>query len=205
MSARTPGAIKNAPDPRTDLGRVSAAYEECACLWRDGADPTLREIVRTIAGSGLFDVPEALRISACLTDPGAARESGEADARDEAALAVARFLDAPFSQVEPLARYLAGKARFDTHHGVKGLEFDRVMVVIDDAESRGFQFKYERLFGGEPTGDKAIEATRRLFYVTCSRAKQSLAVVVHTNASAKVREFVVEQGWFADEEIVTGV
>ena len=38
-------------------------------------------------------------------------------------------------------------APFDTHQGVKGLEFPRVFVVIDDEAARGFMFSYEKLFG----------------------------------------------------------
>ena len=129
----------------------------------------------------------------------------ESDRHVERSLAIEKFLGAPFSQVEPFGSYLAGKAHFDTHQGVKGLEFDRVMVIIDDEEARGFLFKYEDLFGGKAAGDKAVEATRRLFYVTCSRAKSSLALVAYTSSPDRVRRFVVEEGWFAKDEIVVGV
>ena len=40
-----------------------------------------------------------------------------------------------------MATYFSGKARFDTHQGVKGREFDRVMVIMDDSEAKGFTFK----------------------------------------------------------------
>jgi DNA helicase-2/ATP-dependent DNA helicase PcrA len=105
------------------------------------------------------------------------------------------------SQVEPLREYLAGRARFDTHQGVKGLEFDRVMVIMDDTEARGFMFKYEDLFGGKTEG-KVLEATRRLFYVTASRAKKSLALVAYSSNPARVKRFVLDQGWFSENEII---
>jgi DNA helicase-2/ATP-dependent DNA helicase PcrA len=73
---------------------------------------------------------------------------------------------APFCQVEPLTEYLSGCAHFDTHQGVKGLEFDRVMVIMDDAEAKGFMFEYEDLFGGKASGSKTVDGTKRLFYVT---------------------------------------
>ena len=129
----------------------------------------------------------------------------ESDRDIERTAAIEKFLEVPFSQVEPFAKYLAGKAHFDTHQGVKGLEFDRVMVIMDDEEARGFLFKYEDLFGGKAAGNKTVETTRRLFYVTCSRAKQSLALVAYTNALDRVRRFVVQEGWFAEDEIVVGV
>lgn len=97
---------------------------------------------------------------------------------------------------------MAGKAHFGTHQGVKGLEFERVMVVMDDSEARGFMFKYETLFGGKAAGDKTVETTRRLFYVTCSRAKNSLALVAYARDPSRVRQFLLDESWFIDEEIV---
>lgn len=98
---------------------------------------------------------------------------------------------------------MSGKAPFDTHQGVKGLEFDRVMVIMDDSDARGFQFKYEDLFGGRATTDKSAAVTRRLFYVTCSRARQSLALVAYTSSPERVKQFVLDQQWFTPNEVVT--
>lgn len=58
------------------------------------------------------------------------------------------------------------------------------MVVISDDEARGFLFSYDKLIGtkaksetdleNEVTGnDTSVARTRRLFYVTCSRAEES--------------------------------
>lgn len=80
-----------------------------------------------------------------------------------------------------------------------------VMVIMDDEEARGFSFKYLDLFGGKSTGEKTVEATRRLFYVTCSRAKQSLALIAYTGAPEPVRTFVLREGWFSDDEIITEI
>jgi DNA helicase-2/ATP-dependent DNA helicase PcrA len=104
-------------------------------------------------------------------------------------------------------------AEFATHQGVKGLEFDRVMVLMDDAEARGFMFGYEKFFGAKeltPTDvtnevegrDSSVGRTRRLFYVTCSRTKKSLALLVYSSAPTSVRAQMMENGWFDDSEIV---
>lgn len=98
--------------------------------------------------------------------------------------------------------YLSGKAPFDTHQGVKGREFERVMVIMDDSEARGFTFKYGDLLGGRAPGEKALDVTRRLFYVTCSRARKSLALVAYSGSPARTRDYALAQEWFAEEEIV---
>ena len=40
--------------------------------------------------------------------------------------------------------------------------------------------------------DTSIERTRRLFYVTCSRAQESLAVIVYTKEDRQGRQLPVE-------------
>lgn len=114
------------------------------------------------------------------------------------------LLATPFSQITPLSTYLSRKARFDTHQGVKGLEFERVMVIMDDQEARGFMFKYEDLFGRKTEG-KIPEATRRLFYVTASRATKSLAVVAYTDDVTRVKRFTLDNAWFSEDEVITSI
>ena len=88
----------------------------------------------------------------------------------------------------------------------------QVQIVIDDEEARGFLFSCEKLFGAKGKSDTdakneaegketAIDRTRRLFCVTCSRAEQSLAVAAYSANPAAVRETVMRQGWFSEDEI----
>lgn len=39
-----------------------------------------------------------------------------------------------------------------------------------------------------------------LFYVTCSRAEKSLAIVAYSNDPERLKQNVVTQGWFAENE-----
>ena len=121
-------------------------------------------------------------------------------------------LEAPFDQIERYDRYVRGLSQFDTHQGVKGLEFPRVMVVVSDDEARGFMFAYDKLFAtkaksktdldNEAAGkETTIDRTRRLFYVTCSRAEESLAVVYYAADPALARDAMIRQGWFEAGEI----
>jgi DNA helicase-2/ATP-dependent DNA helicase PcrA len=123
-------------------------------------------------------------------------------------------LEAPFSQVARYLAYVEDRSPYGTHQGVKGLEFPRVLVIADDAHTR---FKglasYETLFGVKPLGPAAqknadngeettIERTRRLLYVTCTRAEESLALVLYSEAPGTIRKFLVSNGWMAEEEVV---
>ena len=53
----------------------------------------------------------------------------------------------PFDVLEKYSAYVTDNTSFITHQGVKGREFPRVMVIMDDSEARGFLFSYEKLFG----------------------------------------------------------
>jgi len=202
-------ALKQSKDTRASLAEVGALLVQLEGLWENSADPLLLKILQFIAKCNLLELPDALtvhgsgRIEAAAATSSA--EDEEEDRQSERDLAIQAFLQTPFSQVEPMAEYLAGKAHFDTHQGVKGLEFDRVMVIMDDTEARGFLFKYDDLFGGKADGDRTVEATKRLFYVTASRAKESLALVAYSSTPERIKSFVLAKGWFDHEEIVMNV
>ena len=205
----TLAALHEAKDNQKYLQQVNAAIDTLMALWMDKADPTLLQVLRCIAEHNLFEIPDSLQANASgAIEQAAASASEDDDQQDrqtERAFAIEKFLCAPISQIEPMAEYLAGNAHFDTHQGVKGLEFERVMVIMDDAEARGFLFKYEDLFGGKAAGDKTVESTKRLFYVMASRAKESLALVAYSSDPDRVRNFMLQEGWFSGDEIVVGV
>lgn len=201
--------LRATEDQPTQLRHTQEAINNLMSLWHAGVEPTFGEVLRNVASSGLFAVPDALRPNVDRdVSLDALQEEDEDEAVDrqtERATAIEKFLAAPFSQIEPYAAYVSGKAHFDTHQGVKGLEFPRVMVIMDDAEARGFLFSYEKLFGGKEAGDTSVESTRRLFYVTCSRTEGSLALVAYSTQPDRVRHFVLREKWFEPEEVVVGV
>lgn len=131
---------------------------------------------------------------------------------NEKITALRTALSAPFYELERYALYVSDNTRFATHQGVKGLEFPRVMVILDDAQARGFLFSYEKLFGVKAQSDTdeknahdgkdtSITRTARLFYVACTRAKKSLAIVAYTENEEMVRDTALANGWFLENEI----
>lgn len=208
--------LKASPDPRAQLQKAKGAVESLMSLWTD-EEPTCGAVLENVATSELFAIPDSLKpLLALKQKPVSVDETGgeqDADRLPDEIKALERFLEAPFSQVRPYARYVSNEAPFDTHQGVKGLEFERVMVLMDDSEARGFMFGYEKLFGAkertttdlknENEGkETSLDRTRRLFYVTCSRARSSLALVAYSADPEAVRSHLVKNGWFGREEIV---
>jgi DNA helicase-2/ATP-dependent DNA helicase PcrA len=203
----TQEALRAAKDTQEHLKQVNVSIDVLMELWKDKANPTLLQVLRCVAEHNILEIPESLRAisSEEKVETLASDEDERMDPQTPRALAIQSFLNAPFSQIDPMMEYLSGDAHFDTHQGVKGLEFDRVMVIMDDAEARGFSFKYEDLFGGKAAGEKTVENTKRLFYVTASRAKESLALVAYSSAPDRVQRFVLQEEWFNVDEIVVSV
>ncbi len=215
-------ALEAAGEKQIDiLSKVKAASDGLLALMNADEKTTARSVLRYVAETNLFTIPEVL-VPFSAAD--AVATEGEVDAADDVGNQEEEIdakselggwrlaLEAPFDQIERYDRYVRGISQFDTHQGVKGLEFPRVMVVVSDDEARGFMFAYDKLFAtkaksktdleNEATGkETTIDRTRRLFYVTCSRAEQSLAVVYYTADPALARDAMIRQEWFEPSEI----
>lgn len=189
-------------DQTKALQQVESAVDKLMELWKDDAIPTCLDVLRSIQDTGLFKLDE--RVDNILSSP-AADESIRITALRKA-------LSVPFTTLEKYFAYVSDNTRFATHQGVKGLEFPRVMVIIDDAEAKGFLFSYEKLFGvklktetdikNEREGkDNSITRTTRLFYVACTRAQKSLAIIAYTYDCEAVKATAMKNNWFEDDEI----
>lgn len=84
--------------------------------------------------------------------------------------------------------------------------------MINDDEARGFLFAYGKFFGTKERSKADLEneaagretgsdRTRRLFYVTCSRAEKSLAIVYYSPDPALARSAILQYGWFEQSEV----
>ncbi len=194
-----------------ELARAKAACDGLKALLPAENPPTLRAVLRYVAATELFVIPDVLLPFVPEVPLDQAAAEPEDDANTEVG-AWRRALDARFPEIEKYDLYVRGVSQFDTHQGVKGREFPRVMVVISDDEARGFLFSYGKLMGTKEKtktdrdnqaagNDTSIDRTRRLFYVTCSRAEESLAIVYYSDNPVLARTALLERGWFADAEI----
>ncbi len=138
----------------------------------------------------------------------------EDDESDKEMASMDAFLACPATQLLAYQTYISERSPFWTQQGIKGAEFDRVLVVLDDAESTHFQFSYEKYLGlkaPSETDQKHIDAgeettmdrTRRLFYVCCTRALKDLAVVLFTDAPIHAETHIRQLNLFEDSSIHT--
>jgi hypothetical protein len=161
-----------------------------------------------------------VRILAYLDDvspPPTENEEEDDDGESSRELAAMdAFLKCRSAQFWGYREYIDEQSPFSTQQGVKGSEFNRVLVVLDDEESRHFQFSYEKYFGVRALSDSdlenqqagketVIDRTRRLFYVCCTRAMTDLAVVFFCNDLAAAEEKVRASGLFMQNSVHTAI
>lgn len=174
---------------------------------------TVREVLAPVLRAVLFEPDKRLLAAFNDTNPPPPAPKPRQPEALESRLARGwhELFESPWIQLRRFKSYLSGKSHLATHQVVKGSEFDHVMVVMDDEDAAGYLFAYDRLFGA-PLGDAdvknaavgketSIDRTLRLLYVTCSRAKESLALVLWAKDSSQALAYAQKSQWFKPGEV----
>ena len=112
------------------------------------------------------------------------------------------FRSVNYREIISLASYLEGHSPFETKHGVKGAEFENVLVVLGRGWNRYNFGKMLELAEKSPvpvTDKKMFERNRNLFYVVCSRPKKRLALLFTQKISGAAMKTL--ETWFGAENI----
>lgn len=214
-----PEYIQIQEDQSEVLKRANSKVKELYELWGNNNDPSIKDVIAKVYELNLFNIPKPIlpifqRTSEDIKEieVSEATEEAEVPGKYDIIKSFEMAFLAPFSQVKPYKEYVSGESPFTTHQGVKGLQYPRVLVIIDDSEAGGFLFSYDKLFGARALTttdewniregkDSSIDRTKRLFYVACSRAEKSLAVLVYTDEPEKAKESAIDLEWFKESEI----
>lgn len=177
-------------------------------------EATVREVLKPLLSAQVFDADD--RLIAAFADesppPAPPKIVSKEERHNRLKRGWSHLFETPWPQIARYRDYLNGEAELATHQVVKGSEFPHVMVVMDDHEARGFLFSYDKVFGAEPlskgdneniaTGkETTVDRTLRLLYVTCSRAEESLALVLWARNRTAAAEAIIATGWFHSTEI----
>ena len=204
--------LEYAEDPIELFHDAQSQVDKIKELLDDNPAHSISDVCRFIHDGELLSIPEAF-MPHLATVSRHEREHTEEEEDTSEHDVWSRSLSAPSRELENYINYISSTSSYDTHQGVKGLEFPRVMAILDDEEARGFMFSYGKLLGTTPPSkkdeenermgaDSASKRSRRLFYVICSRAQKSLAVVAYTKEPALVEKKAIASGWFSKDEII---
>jgi len=207
-----PMYLESAGNNQLELLESVGRATQSLCEVLEDNDPLIEDVAQILQRTGLLALPDRLvEAMAQGATADAAPETSDREALEIHAYRV--VLGRRYSEMAAFASYANGLSPFGTHQGVKGLEFPRVMAILNDEEAGGFLFSYEKLLGITPASatdvkneregkDNSLSRTRRLLYVTCSRAEESLAIVVYSAQPEIAKDRVIEAGWLTAEEIV---
>jgi DNA helicase-2/ATP-dependent DNA helicase PcrA len=187
------------------LARLKQNVATLVQMMRADSGHSVREVLLFLQERELVELDR--RFTPYLANPAA-------DEDDPEFSAMSALLAAPVAQMWGYRRYIDDESPFATQQGIKGAQFQRVLVVLDDAESEYRLFSYGKYWGLEALSDtdrahiaahedSVLGRTRRLFYVCCSRAVKDLAVVFFVPNVTAAQTAVLAKGIFRSEDVLT--
>ena len=90
-----------------------------------------------------------------------------------------RIKNLPFQEYMNCMAYLREYVSVITQHKVKGSEYDNVLVLLDNGKWTLYDFK--TLFGQGSKNTDVQNRTKKLFYVTVTRAMKNLIIYMPSN------------------------
>lgn len=114
------------------------------------------------------------------------------------------FFSMPTQQITRYADFIQSNTAYSTQHGVKGEEYNKVMVVYDDVEASWNAYNFSKTLtpatAGEPT-ERQRDQTSKLAYVSFSRAMEDLRVLMFTSDPEASRAELIANELLSPEQI----
>lgn len=107
------------------------------------------------------------------------------------------LMQVKYSEVINVTLYIDEFTPYSTKHGVKGAEYENVLVVIDDSSWN--QYKFDSVFSNDTSNANRYNRTLNLLYVCCSRAKDKLAILSISSLSGVSLNTI--NNWFGNENV----
>ena len=187
------------------LRQLQQDVTQLLTMFEDGSGNTIRQVLEFVRDRGLT------RLDDDFQDYLDNEEVDQEENQNAEARSVNAFLDCTADELWGYRTYIEEQSPFATQQGIKGAEFDRVLVVLDDEEAKYNLFSYGKYFGTTELSnmdrtniangtDSVVDRTRRLFYVCCSRAVRDLAVILFVHDVVSTRAALERKAFFRAED-----
>lgn len=114
------------------------------------------------------------------------------------------FLGMKTLELDPFVDFVNENTPMSTQHGVKGEEYNDVVVVFDDVDAGWNNYSFTKMLtpatSGEPT-EGQYEKSNKLAYVCFSRAEENLRVLLFTPNPAEASKELIATGLFTLAQI----
>ncbi len=145
---------------------------------------TVGDVINFIDAQPHMQLPDAIKErEKKLTESGSEATQGESRRITQ----LRKLRKVAYTEIIELDKFIDGNTPFATKHGVKGAEFENVLVIVGRGWNKyNFSQMLEWMETGPPNDKRDFfENNRNLFYVACSRPKVRLAVLFTQLLSAK--------------------
>ncbi len=178
---------------------------------------TINDCLKYIFNKELFTLDDRLieAINETLTDLSIRSDSSEDEQSiQKKFVAIEAYLQCPAIELWEYIKYIGIDSPYSTQHSIKGAQFKRVLIILDDEEGRAFSlYSFNKLFGLVSLSltdqeninnnrDSVLDRTRRLFYVCCSRAQKDLAVILFVKNVQEAKK-QINSSYFKPDSILT--
>jgi DNA helicase II / ATP-dependent DNA helicase PcrA len=107
-------------------------------------------------------------------------------------------------EIEAFTAFVSENTPYSTQHGVKGEEYDDVLVVFDDTEAAWHQYSFGKMLLpstlGEPTEGQR-DRSRKLAYVCFSRAAKNLRILLFTPNPEAAKDELIRSKLFEETQL----
>lgn len=157
---------------------------------------SIGDVIEYIKKTGRFQVPDNIE----RNEKKLLLKPEDSDSNENEYVAFLKALrEVPYEQMVSLTKFINEQTPFSTKHGVKGAEFENVLVVI----GRGWnQYNFNQMleFVQNRKGKQdTFERNRNLFYVACSRSKRRLALLFTQELSNDALSTL--ESWFGKSNV----
>jgi DNA helicase-2/ATP-dependent DNA helicase PcrA len=161
-------------------------------------DGTIGQVIDHLRQSNKPRLPEKIELSETTLKK---LEGEPEESYDEDSKLVFDLKKIRYSEILALTKYVNEHSLFSTKHGVKGAEFENVIVVVGRGWSKyNFNQMLEWIQTGVPNGKAdSFEDNRNLFYVACSRPRRRLSLIFTQQLGADA--ITTLNNWFGAENI----
>lgn len=193
----------NAQKSLADMQELSNRFlERLNDLW---VNHTLKEILSYCKDVDLCKLSERL-CDDLLREPRQEYNS-ETDENDKGDWLADKFFQMSSEEIGQFVEFINENTPYSTQHGVKGEEYNDVVVVFDDTEAAWNNYSFTKMLtpniSGQPTEGQS-DRTRKLAYVCFSRAEENLRIILFTLDPNAAKNELLEKDFFSEDQIIIG-
>lgn len=108
------------------------------------------------------------------------------------------------SEIESFCDFINDNTAYSTQHGVKGEEYNDVVVVFDDVEAGWNNYSFNKTLTPDTSGEATpgqLDKSTKLAYVCFSRAEENLRIMIFTSEPSATKKELTTNGLFTDEQV----